>query len=159
VFTDRGVSAKRADNRPALQRASQAVTDRNGAADLWIAYRGGRRSEVWEDGRGSGRPDLHFVYASGGEGLDRIELDTSGDGRFDRIFEYTAGDLRAESRDTNDDGVLDQFVRFDDQGHVASRETDLDNDGRIDTRATYRGGRLQERTFRDAAFEPEPGDT
>ena len=32
VFTDRGLSAKRADNRPALQRAIKAATQRKGAA-------------------------------------------------------------------------------------------------------------------------------
>ena len=32
VFKDRGLSAKRADNRPALQRAIKAVTERRGAA-------------------------------------------------------------------------------------------------------------------------------
>ena len=32
VFTDRGVSGKRADNRPALQRAIKAATERRGAA-------------------------------------------------------------------------------------------------------------------------------
>jgi len=32
VFKDRGISAKRADNRPALQRAIKAVTERKGAA-------------------------------------------------------------------------------------------------------------------------------
>jgi len=137
----------------ALLREEDA--DANGVPDRWIAYADGHRSEIWEDGRGRGRPDLHFVYTPGSEEITRVELDTGGDGHFDRIFEYAGGDLRGESQDTNDDGVLDRFVQFDPEGRVSSREEDLDNDGRIDMRATYRAGRLLERTYREAEFEPD----
>jgi hypothetical protein len=137
----------------ALLREEDA--DSNGDPDRWIAYVDGSRSEIWEDGRGHGIPDVHFVYAPGGLGVARVELDTSGNGRVDRIFEYAEGNLRGESRDTDEDGVLDRFVRFDAEGRVSSREEDLDGDGQIDTRATYRAGRLQERTFREPIFEPD----
>jgi len=141
------------DGADALLREDDA--DGNGAPDRWTSYVDGNRSEIWEDGRGDGHPDLHFVYSADGAGVDRVELDTTGDGRIDRVFDYAAGDLRRESRDTDDDGVLDRFVRFDVEGRVESREEDLDGDGRIDRSATYRAGRLLERSFREAIFDPD----
>jgi len=129
--------------------------DGDGRPDRWVAYHVGARSDIWEDASGSGGPDLHFIFALGGEPLDRIELDTDEDGRTDRIIHYADGVLRAESWDTDGDGVLDRFDRFDDDGNVETRLEDLDGDGRIDVRSTYRGGRLLERTFQDVELVPE----
>jgi len=129
--------------------------DGDGAPDRWVSYADGNRRESWEDGRGGGTPDLHLLYSEDGVAVDRVEIDTSGDGRIDRIFDYTGGDLRTESRDTDDDGVFDRFVRFDAEGRVESREEDLDGDGRIDTSTTYRAGRLLERSFRERSLAPD----
>jgi Flp pilus assembly protein TadD len=130
-------------------------TNGNGRPDRWIAYAGAARSDVWEDGHGTGTPDLHFAFAPGGSPLERIELDTDDDERPDRIIQYTDGVLRAESSDTDGDGVLDRFDRFDDEGYVATRDEDLDGDGLLDTRSVYRAGRLVERRIRDLEFAPD----
>jgi len=127
----------------------------DGRPDRWIAYAGAARSDVWEDGHATGMPDLHFVFALGGSPLERIELDTDDDELTDRIIHYTDGILRAESRDTDGDGVLDRFDRFDDEGYVETRDEDLDGDGRLDTRSVYRGGRLVERTIRELEHAPD----
>jgi tetratricopeptide (TPR) repeat protein len=130
-------------------------TNGDGRPDRWIAYAGAARSDVWEDGYATGMPDLHFVFALGGSPLERIELDTDDDERTDRIIHYTDGTLRAESRDTDGDGVLDRFDRFNDEGYVETRDEDLDGDGRLDTRSIYRGGRLVERTIRELELAPD----
>jgi Flp pilus assembly protein TadD len=130
-------------------------TNDDGRPDRWIAYHAAARSDIWEDGRGTGMPDLHFVFSIGGTPLERIELDNDEDGRIDRIIHYADGILRAEARDTDGDGILDRFDRFDDEGYVETRDEDLDGDGRIDTRSLYRGGRLVERTIQELEFAPD----
>jgi Flp pilus assembly protein TadD len=127
----------------------------DGAPDRWIAYRDGARAEIYEDGRGRGKPDLHFVFAEGGDPLERVELDLDGDGQPDRLFRYTEGTLVAEERDTNGDGVLDRFDRFDDDGRIGLREEDVDGDGEIDVRSVYRGGKLVRREISDPTKLPE----
>jgi Flp pilus assembly protein TadD len=52
-------------------------TNGDGRPDRWIAYYGAARSDVWEDGRATGMPDLHFVFALGGDPIERIELESS----------------------------------------------------------------------------------
>jgi Flp pilus assembly protein TadD len=138
--------------RPVLREED---TNSDGRPDRWIAYHGAARSDVWEDGRATGMPDLHFVFALGGDPIERIELDTDEDGRTDRIIHYTDGILRAESRDTDGDGVLDRFDHFDDEGYVDTRDEDLDGDGQLDTRSIYRGGRLVERSIQELEFAPD----
>jgi Flp pilus assembly protein TadD len=127
----------------------------DGRPDRWIAYHGGVRSDLWEDGHGTGMPDLHFVFMLGGSPIQQVELDTDRDGRTDRIIHYGGGLLRAESLDTDGNGILDRFDRFDDEGYVETRDEDLDGDGRIDMRSIYRGGRLVERTIQEPDFLPD----
>jgi hypothetical protein len=100
-------------------------------------------------------PDLHFVFAFGGSPLERIEVDTDEDARTDRIVYYTDGAVRAESLDTDGDGVLDRFDHFDDEGVITTREEDLDGDGRPDARSVYREGRLVERTIEELELAPD----
>jgi Flp pilus assembly protein TadD len=129
-------------------------TNGDGRPDRWIAYAGAARRDVWEDGHATGMPDLHFIFALGGSPLERIELDTDDDESSDRIIYYTDGILRAESLDTDGDGVLDRFDHFNDKGFVTTRDEDLDGDGRLDTRSIYRGGQLLERTIHELEFAP-----
>jgi hypothetical protein len=131
--------------------------DGDGRADRWTAYRNGVRSEVWVDGHGDSRPDAHFSFSPDGSQVVRIAIDSVADGRDDRILRYEGGVLAFESTDTNGDGVLDRFERFDAEGNVETRDEDLDGDGVLDMRSTYRGGRLVERSIRDA--ELVPGDS
>ena len=124
-------------------------TTRDGKPDRWIGYQDGTRREIWEDGRGRGRPDLHLLFAAEGEPLERIELDDDGDGQPERVFSYTLGKLTGESRDTNRDGRLDRFDRLDENGELVLREEDVDADGAIDVRSIYSAGRLVRRAARD----------
>ncbi len=120
-------------------------TDRDGRGDRWIAYAGNLRSEIWEDGRDTGRPDVRLVFGARGSRLLRIELDRNGDGQPERILHYSGSLLTAEARDTDGDNRLDTFDRFDSDGNVGLREEDLDGDGRIDVRSVYRDGKLVRR--------------
>jgi len=140
--------------RPVLREED---TDGDGSPDRWIAYAGGSRAEIWEDGRGRGRPDVHLVFAPGGAPLERIELDVDTDGRPERLFRYESGELAAESRDTDRDGVFDRFDRLDPQGRVTLREEDLDGDGRIDVRSLYDEGRLERREILSPELFSEGG--
>jgi len=125
--------------RPVLREDD---TSNDGTPDRWIAYSGDTRSELWEDGRNLGRPDIRLVFAESGTPLLRIEIDQTGDGAPDRIFHYADGSLSAEARDTDGDGQLDTFDRFDDEGFIGVREEDLDGDGGIDVRSIYKRGKL-----------------
>jgi hypothetical protein len=120
-------------------------TDRDGQGDRWIAYAGNLRSEIWKDGRHTGRPDVRLVFGAGGSRLLRIELDRNGDGRSERILHYSGSMLTAEAHDTNGDNNLDTFDYFDSEGQVGLREEDLDGDGRIDVRSVYEAGKLVRR--------------
>lgn len=129
-------------------------TDQSGEPDRWIAYRGAARSEIFESG-GAGTPGLHFVFADGGDPLLRLEVDAGSDGLPERIYRYESGKLFAEDLDTDGDGRLDRFDRFDAAGRVALREEDLDGDGAIDVRSLYEEGRLVRREFSDPRYVPE----
>ncbi len=130
-------------------------TSGDGRADRWVAYEGGARREIYEDGLGRGRPDLRIVFEPGGEVLDRIELDLSGDGQADRVFQYVEGQLAVESLDTNGDGHLDRFDRLDGSGQLAVREEDRNGDGEIDVRSVFEDGRLVRREFARPESAPE----
>ena len=108
--------------------------------DRWVAYRGGSRRELWEDGRGLGAPDLHAVFAPGGASLERVEIDHDADGRPERVLAWTEGRLASEARDSDADGVLDRFDLYDEAGALRLREEDRDGDGAIDVRTRYRDG-------------------
>jgi hypothetical protein len=129
----------------ALPLLREEDSDGDGRADRWIAYAGDTRSEIWEDGRELGRPDVLLVFGNGGERLLRVELDRDGDARPERILHYSGTILSAEARDTDGDGALDTFDRFDAEGNVGVREEDLDGDGGIDVRSVYEDGKLVRR--------------
>lgn len=130
-------------------------TTGNGRADRWIGYEEGARREIWEDSRGRGQPGVRIVFAAGGSELERIEFDSNGDQRLDRVLQYVDGALAAESRDTDGDGALDTFDRFDANGQLVLRDEDLDGDGRIDVRSVFRDGRLVRREFTDPSNAPD----
>jgi len=130
-------------------------TNGDGHPDRWVGYAGATRSEVWEDGRASGQPDVHLTFARGGAPLTRIDLDSDLDGRPDRIFHYSEGQLSAEARDSDLDGTLDTFDRFDTVGNVDLREEDLDGDGGIDVRSVFEEGRLVRRELASPDLAPD----
>ncbi len=126
--------------------------DGDGRPDRWTGYSSQVRRDVWEDSRGTGLPDRHLVYARDGDALERLEIDGDGDGRPERIIRYADGLVRTEDRDTNGDGRADLFERFDPSGSVEQREEDLDGDGEIDVRTSYRSGRVVRREIVNTEF-------
>ena len=74
-------------------KAVQMTVDRNrdGVPEVQARYRGGlghdprythaKPEESWEDWDGDGRFDHHYGY--GDDGLDLLQIDTTGDGTFD----------------------------------------------------------------------------
>jgi tetratricopeptide (TPR) repeat protein len=130
-------------------------TDGDDRPDRWIVYTEGSRREIWEDGRRRGRPDVHLLFARGGDPLERIELDADADGRPERVFHYDPrGALAGEGRDTDGDGRLDRFDRFDADGNLDLREEDLDGDGGVDVRSVYRAGKLVRRELARPELAP-----
>ncbi len=84
-----------------------------------------------------GRNDLTDHYKEG----QRVfaELDSNFDGRKDTFLYFLAADggkplLDRKERDTNNDGKVDLWERFDAQGLVTRTARDTDGDGRMDER-------------------------
>jgi hypothetical protein len=119
----------------------------DGTPDRWIGYQGTHRAEIFEDERGEGLPNIHFIFAAGGTPLEHIEIDVNHDGNPERVFHYRRGAVVGEDRDTTGDGRIDRFDEFDDIGQVAQRSEDLDGDGEIDIRSHYRDGKLVRRAL------------
>lgn len=129
--------------------------DGDGRPDRWIRYQGGVRHSIAEDGHARGTPDLRYHFSPDGAQVVRVEIDGDLDGRNDRIFVYENGRVASESLDTDGDGVRDRFDRFDADGYIETRDEDLDGDGQVDVRSTYRAGRLVERSIREAELAPD----
>jgi len=106
------------------------------------------RSEVWEDREHAGVPTAHFVLGRDGA-VQKIEVLRAADSTAVRVFEYAGGHLVSEAQDTNGDGVLDRFERFDADGEVVMREEDLNGDGKIDVRSFFEKGKLVRREIID----------
>lgn len=142
----------RGGEQPVLR---QEDTSGDGRADRWIGYEAGVRREIWEDALDSGEPSVRLVFVPGGSELERVEFDAAGDGKLDRVFTYRDGVLAGENRDSDGDGVLDTFDRFDAGGQLLLRDEDVDGDGRIDVRSHFREGRLVRRELTDPAQVPD----
>jgi hypothetical protein len=127
-------------------------TDLDGIADRWTAYASQRPTEVWEDRGASGRVNAHLRLAADGVSKEAIEIDMDGDGRPERVFRYAQGVLHAGEQDTNGDGLLDRFERFEPDGALAARDEDLDGDGAVDVHSEFRSGKLLRREVRDPAL-------
>jgi tetratricopeptide (TPR) repeat protein len=137
--------------RPVLREED---TSGDGQPDRWIVYEGRARSEVWEDADGAGRPRVRMIFGPGGLAVVRIEFLT-GDGKgLERVFHYANDALVSQDHDTNGDGSLDRFDRFDAKGRLHERGEDLDGDGRVDLRSIYREGKLVRREIASPDFLP-----
>jgi hypothetical protein len=84
-----------------------------------------------------GKPDQTDYYKDGVR--VRSEIDSDFDGAAD-IWSFYIGDatgkmrIDRKERDTNKDGRVDLWERFDDNGNVVRTGRDTDNDGKLDER-------------------------
>jgi hypothetical protein len=119
--------------------------DGDGRPDRWTGYEGISRHDLWEDGRGTGTPDVRWVFLDGGTEIERIEIDRDFDGHAERVLRYVVGRLTAEESDTDGDGRVDRIETFNELGDVEVLDEDVDGDGRFDIRTRFRDGKLVRR--------------
>jgi hypothetical protein len=93
-----------------------ADSDYDGRIDTWIAFTGGRISEVKIDSNRDGQPDQTRMYVGGR--LTRVERDTNHDARPDVWEVYQDGQLQRMGVDLDFDGRVDRWNR----DEVAARE-------------------------------------
>jgi hypothetical protein len=87
--------------------------DFDGAFDWTDHYKGGVRVMAETDNNFDGRTDVWFYYAVGEDGRPRIDR---------------------KERDTDGDGRIDFWERFDGEGNVTRTGRDTDGDGKMDER-------------------------
>lgn len=112
-------------------------------------YEGRADREVAEAiGSGSLQPSIRRVYRVTGEGDQRRrviacrEVDTNLDGKKDVFRTYNdQGEALEEVADSNYDGVIDTWIRFD-KGQIIQVEVDEAWDGQPDERRHYIRGKL-----------------
>jgi Flp pilus assembly protein TadD len=116
--------------------------DGDGRPDRWTGYQGISRHDLWEDGGGTGTPDVRWVFLDGGTDIERIEIDRDFDGHAERVLRYVVGKLTAEENDTDGDGRVDRIETFNELGDVEVLEEDVNGDGQFDIRTRFRDGKL-----------------
>jgi hypothetical protein len=85
--------------------------DENGKTDRWDFYRGHALERVGFSRLNDGVMDSQVVYGTG-NAVDRIELSTGRDGRFNRIEWYEAGKLVRSEEDTDGDDRPDKWETY-----------------------------------------------
>lgn len=86
--------------------------DEDGKIDRWEFYDAQRRLERVGFSRDrSGVMDAVAILDAGGE-VERVEMSTGGEGRFNRVEYYQAGSLARVEEDTNDDGRIDKWETY-----------------------------------------------
>ncbi|MBI2870984.1 MAG: hypothetical protein HYY14_04660 [Candidatus Omnitrophica bacterium] len=126
---------------PACVRAEINLieNDRNqdGAADSWEYFNKGERVR-WElDKNFDGGVDgvIHFERRF----VTLSEVDSDFDGVLDDRFHFKDGMRAFNEYDVNHDGRMDKWEYFDARGRLSRTETDVDFDGKADSR-THREG-------------------
>jgi len=94
------------------------------------------------DLNGDGVPDEKRIYRD--NRLSRTEVDRDSDGRVDIVFYFDRGGaLKEATFDDNFDGIYETSYEYQ-YGLVRSQESDLNQDGHTDYRASFRYGNLDE---------------
>src|SRR5215831_2538463 len=75
------------------------------------------------------------------EHLARRKTDTNGDGIFDEVIYYKNDVPERAEADTNYDGKVDLWIRYDVQGNEIAQERDTDFDGKVDRWVTLENGK------------------
>lgn len=88
-------------------------SDFDGSLDWTDHYQDGMRVMAEMDTNFDGKPDIWFYYVKGADGRPHIDR---------------------KERDTNGDGLIDFWERFDGEGNVTRTGRDVDGDGKMDER-------------------------
>jgi len=116
-------------------------TDGDGRVDTRSYLQGGRGVRLEADGNGDGRVDRWEYYRPDGQ-LDRLGASSQGDGRDDTWVVQNGNQMRVDIS-TRRDGVTDRH-EFHEQGVLVGAEQDTDFDGRIDQWQRFENGRMRE---------------
>lgn len=160
-------SLGRGASAPGVRPRQSADRNADGRPDLWTktADDGSQRESLDEDR--DGRVDRVNSYDAQHR-LVRSEEDRDGDGRFETVTEFEAGEMRRRQSDDDGDGRIDSWTFFSagemvrhevdrnadgmkdlsmiyDAGELVREEEDRNNDGRPDLISHYRNGEVVER--------------
>jgi len=116
-------------------------TDRDGHIDMRAYLENGRTVRIEADGNGDGVIDRWEYYRADGQ-LDRLGTSSGSDGVEDTWVVQSGDQMRVDSA-TRRDGVADRH-EFHDKGVLVRAEQDTNGDGRIDQWQRFDGGRLRE---------------
>jgi hypothetical protein len=116
-------------------------TDRDGHVDMRAYLENGRTVRIEADGNGDGVIDRWEYYRADGQ-LDRLGTSSGSDGVED-TWVVQSGDRMQVDIATRRDGVADRH-EFHDKGVLVRAEQDTNGDGRIDQWQRFDGGKLRE---------------
>ncbi len=101
----------------------------------------GRLERIEVDSNGDGKPD-RVSHHAGKKQPTRVDIDTDFDGHFDRWELYDDAGRLTRIGASRQGNVPDMWEVLDPQGHVARREYDDDHNGKIDRVEVLEGGRV-----------------
>ena len=116
-------------------------TDRDGHVDMRAYLENGRTVRIEADGNSDGVVDRWEYYRADGQ-LDRLGTSSESDGVEDTWVVQTGDQMRVDIA-TRRDGVADRH-EFHDKGVLVRAEQDTNGDGRIDQWQRFDGGKLRE---------------
>jgi len=116
-------------------------TDRDGRVDMRAYLENGRTVRIEADGNGDGVVDRWEYYRADGQ-LDRLGTSSESDGVEDTWVVQNGDQMRVDIA-TRRDGVADRH-EFHDKGALVRAEQDTNGDGRIDQWQRFDGGKLRE---------------
>lgn len=91
------------------------------------------------DRNSDGKPDRFEHYDAQGV-IQKVELDTDGDGKVDEWIFYEKGVAVRGEKDVNKDGKPESKLFYDEKGILVRTETDSTGDGKIDEWVYYTSG-------------------
>jgi hypothetical protein len=73
--------------------------------------------------------------------IQKVEMDTTGDGKMNEWMFYEGGIPNKVERDLNKDGKADTFLTYNKKGQLVKIETDTTGDGKINDWVFYENGK------------------
>ena len=116
-------------------------TDRDGRVDMRVYLANGKTVRIEADGNGDGVVDRWEYYRADGQ-LDRLGTSSESDGDEDTWVVQRGDKMRVDIA-TRRDGIADRH-EYHDKGVLVRAEQDTNGDGRIDQWQRFDGGKLRE---------------